>query len=254
MLPCSLQALNACGHSAWCWLPARACCCLRACDQPAPRCPLQKTVCFPAGAKRDGVCRLGRAHQAEADLRDRSARCSCLLFQQQLPCKGRAASCRRAASQANAVSQAPGKCSHLSAKCMRLQVALSPHSLPATPNPPPPPPHPTPTPTPPTPPTPTPIFSAGTTKRPVPLQHNLYYAGQLFTICQGDAYNMQASVYRRAVGACRGRRQVVASWQRVSVICAAAAVVRRGFRARVCCGCCHPVGQAAACPPLQALP
>ena len=32
---------------------------------------------------------------------------------------------------------------------------------------------------------------AGTTKRPVPLQHNLYYAGQLYTICQGEAYQMQ---------------------------------------------------------------
>lgn len=28
----------------------------------------------------------------------------------------------------------------------------------------------------------------GTTKRPVPLEHNLYYGGQLYTICQAEAF------------------------------------------------------------------
>ena len=41
---------------------------------------------------------------------------------------------------------------------------------------------------------PSPRHCAGTTKRPVPLQHNLYYSGQLFTICQGESYQMQARV------------------------------------------------------------
>ncbi|KAI3427058.1 hypothetical protein D9Q98_006998 [Chlorella vulgaris] len=35
------------------------------------------------------------------------------------------------------------------------------------------------------------IHVTGTTKRPVPLQHSLYYAGQMFTICQAETYNMQ---------------------------------------------------------------
>ncbi len=34
----------------------------------------------------------------------------------------------------------------------------------------------------------------------MPLQHNLYYSGQLFTICQGDTYNMQASSWEGGVG------------------------------------------------------
>ncbi|KAL4421866.1 hypothetical protein ABPG77_003668 [Micractinium sp. CCAP 211/92] len=48
-----------------------------------------------------------------------------------------------------------------------------------------------------------PIYVTGTTKRPVPLQHNLYYSGQLFTICQGDTYNMQG--FRQAREAARAK-------------------------------------------------
>ena len=32
----------------------------------------------------------------------------------------------------------------------------------------------------------------GTTRRPVPLEHSLYYGGQLFTIARADQYLMQA--------------------------------------------------------------
>lgn len=38
---------------------------------------------------------------------------------------------------------------------------------------------------------------AGTTKRPVPLQHNLYYSGQLYTICQGEQYRMEVGTQYR---------------------------------------------------------
>ncbi|KAL4444150.1 hypothetical protein ABPG75_011887 [Micractinium tetrahymenae] len=48
-----------------------------------------------------------------------------------------------------------------------------------------------------------PIYVTGTTKRPVPLQHNLYYTGQLFTICQGDTYNMQG--FRQAREAAKAK-------------------------------------------------
>ena len=32
------------------------------------------------------------------------------------------------------------------------------------------------------------IHVTGTTKRPVPLEHNLYYGGQLYTICRAEAF------------------------------------------------------------------
>ena len=32
------------------------------------------------------------------------------------------------------------------------------------------------------------IHVTGTTKRPVPLEHNLYYSGQLYTICKGETF------------------------------------------------------------------
>lgn len=32
------------------------------------------------------------------------------------------------------------------------------------------------------------LYVTGTTKRPVPLEHNLYYAGQFFTICRQDTF------------------------------------------------------------------
>ncbi len=32
------------------------------------------------------------------------------------------------------------------------------------------------------------IHVTGTTRRPVPLEHNLYYNGQLYTICRAEAF------------------------------------------------------------------
>ena len=32
------------------------------------------------------------------------------------------------------------------------------------------------------------IHVTGTTKRPVPLEHHLYYSGQLYTICKGETF------------------------------------------------------------------
>lgn len=32
------------------------------------------------------------------------------------------------------------------------------------------------------------IHVTGTTRRPVPLEHNLYYSGQLYTICRAEAF------------------------------------------------------------------
>ena len=32
------------------------------------------------------------------------------------------------------------------------------------------------------------LYVTGTTRRPVPLEHSLYYAGQLYPICRGDTF------------------------------------------------------------------
>ena len=37
------------------------------------------------------------------------------------------------------------------------------------------------------------IHVTGTTKRPVPLEHNLYYSGQLYTICKGETFLAEVS-------------------------------------------------------------
>ena len=36
------------------------------------------------------------------------------------------------------------------------------------------------------------LYVTGTTKRPVPLEHSLYFAGQLFPICRGDTFLPEA--------------------------------------------------------------
>ncbi|EFN56807.1 hypothetical protein CHLNCDRAFT_144334 [Chlorella variabilis] len=47
------------------------------------------------------------------------------------------------------------------------------------------------------------IYVTGTTKRPVPLQHSLYFSGQLFPICQADSYSAQG--FRAAREAAKAR-------------------------------------------------
>lgn len=37
------------------------------------------------------------------------------------------------------------------------------------------------------------IHVTGTTRRPVPLEHNLYYGGQLYTICRAEAFLAEVS-------------------------------------------------------------
>ncbi len=39
------------------------------------------------------------------------------------------------------------------------------------------------------------IHVTGTTKRPVPLEHNLYYSGQLYTICRAEAFLPEVSLF-----------------------------------------------------------
>jgi antiviral helicase SKI2 len=41
------------------------------------------------------------------------------------------------------------------------------------------------------------LYVTGTTKRPVPLEHSLYYAGQLYPICRGEAFVPEARRHRR---------------------------------------------------------
>lgn len=36
------------------------------------------------------------------------------------------------------------------------------------------------------------IHVTGTTRRPVPLQHNIYYSGQIYPICSGDVFDTYA--------------------------------------------------------------
>ena len=37
------------------------------------------------------------------------------------------------------------------------------------------------------------IHVTGTTRRPVPLEHNLYYSGQLYAICRGETFLAEVS-------------------------------------------------------------
>lgn len=43
------------------------------------------------------------------------------------------------------------------------------------------------------------IHVTGTTKRPVPLEHNLYYSGQLYTICRAEAFLPEVSLSQSPV-------------------------------------------------------
>lgn len=50
------------------------------------------------------------------------------------------------------------------------------------------------------------LYVTGTTKRPVPLEHSLYFAGQLLPICRGDTFLPEARTvlfYGHKQGACR---------------------------------------------------
>ena len=39
------------------------------------------------------------------------------------------------------------------------------------------------------------IHVTGTTRRPVPLEHNLYYSGQLYTICRAEAFLSEVTAW-----------------------------------------------------------
>lgn len=50
------------------------------------------------------------------------------------------------------------------------------------------------------------IHVTGTTRRPVPLEHNIYHAGQLHAICSGDEFNALAyKALQRAAEAKEGK-------------------------------------------------
>lgn len=46
------------------------------------------------------------------------------------------------------------------------------------------------------------LYVTGTTKRPVPLEHNLYFEGALYTVCRQE-------VFRSEVGHCSGKLELL---------------------------------------------
>ena len=44
------------------------------------------------------------------------------------------------------------------------------------------------------------MYVTGTTKRPVPLEHNLYYDGELYTICRQDFFMSEVRLWADATG------------------------------------------------------